>query len=255
MIELVLIRHGQSLWNRENRFTGWHDVDLALQGIEEARHAGQRLAASGRGFDVAFTSLLKRAIRTLWLVLDEMDLMWIPVHRSWRLNERHYGDLQGLDKAETAAKFGDRQVHRWRRGYAIRPPVLDLFDERHPRCDPRYAALTEAELPAGESLQDTEARFLPLWHERIAPDLRAGKRVLIAAHGNSLRALVKHLDDLGEEEVVELNIPTGVPLIYSLDDSLRPLERGYLGDPETIRLATEAVAAQGRAASKGRVQG
>ncbi|WP_025771991.1 2,3-diphosphoglycerate-dependent phosphoglycerate mutase [Thioalkalivibrio sp. HK1] len=255
MIELVLIRHGQSRWNRENRFTGWHDVDLSPQGIEEARMAAKQLAASGRVFDVAFTSLLKRAIRTLWLVLDEMDRMWIPVHRSWRLNERHYGDLQGLDKAETAAKFGERQVHDWRRGYAIRPPALDLADERHPRHDPRYADLTEAELPACESLEDTEARFLPLWRERIAPDLRTGKRVLIAAHGNSLRALVKHLDNLAKEEIVELNIPTGVPLVYSLDDSLRPVERRYLGDPEAIRRATQAVLAQGRAASQERDRG
>ncbi len=250
MIELVLIRHGQSLWNRENRFTGWHDVDLSSQGIEEARHAGSLLAASGHRFDLAFTSLLKRSIRTLWLVLDEMDLMWIPVHRSWRLNERHYGALQGLDKAETAAKFGDRQVHRWRRGYETRPPALDLADERHPRHDPRYAALEAEALPVGESLLDTEARFLPFWEERIAPDLRAKKRVLIVAHGNSLRALVKHLDGLGKEEVVELNIPTGVPMVYSLDESLRPLERRYLGDPEAIRSAAEAVAAQGKAARR-----
>eukprot|EP00119_Amphimedon_queenslandica_P017972 XP_019858391.1 PREDICTED: uncharacterized protein LOC100639040 [Amphimedon queenslandica] len=186
MIELVLIRHGQSLWNRENRFTGWHDIDLSPQGIEEALEAGRLLAASGREFDVAYTSLLKRAIRTLWVALDEMDLMWIPVHRSWRLNERHYGALQGLDKAETAAEYGEGQVHEWRRGYAIRPPALDLADERHPRHDHRYASLGEAELPACESLADTEARFLPFWNERIAPDLRAGKRVLGGAHGDSL---------------------------------------------------------------------
>ena len=247
MIDLVLLRHGESTWNRENRFTGWTDVDLTARGVEEARRAGRLLAQAGHSFDVAYTSLLKRAIRTLWLVLDEMDLMWIPVHRSWRLNERHYGALQGLDKAQTAAKFGDAQVLEWRRSYATPPPALEPDDERSPRRDPRYGALASDELPSTECLRDTVERFLPFWHERLVPELDAGKRVLIAAHGNSLRALVKHLDGTSDDEIVGLNIPTGVPLVYRLDDDLNPVSREYLGDPEEIARAMESVAAQGRA--------
>ena len=247
MIELVLLRHGESVWNRENRFTGWTDVDLTPRGEEEARRAGRLLAGAGHAFDVAYTSLLKRAIRTLWLALDEMDLMWIPVHRSWRLNERHYGALQGLDKAQTAAEYGDAQVLVWRRSYSTPPPALAPGDERHPRGDPRYAALGDAELPLAECLKDTVARFLPFWHERIAPDLEAGKRVLIAAHGNSLRALVKHLDDVSDDEIVGLNIPTGVPLVYRLDGDLNAISHEYLGDPDEVRRAMQSVAAQGRA--------
>jgi len=247
MIELVLLRHGESVWNRENRFTGWTDVDLTARGVEEARRAGRLLAQAGHSFDVAYTSLLKRAIRTLWLVLDEMDLMWVPVHRSWRLNERHYGALQGLDKAQTAAKFGDDQVLVWRRGYATPPPALEPCDERNPRRDPRYAALTGDELPLTECLRDTVERFLPYWHERLVPEIEAGKRMLIAAHGNSLRALVKHLDGMSDEEVIGLNIPTGVPLVYRLDDDLHAISREYLGDPDEIRRAQESVAAQGTA--------
>ena len=246
-IELVLLRHGESTWNQESRFTGWTDVDLTARGAEEARRAGRRLAERGHAFDVAYTSLLKRAIRTLWLVLDEMDLMWIPVHRSWRLNERHYGALQGLDKAQTAAEYGDAQVLVWRRSYSTPPPALAPGDERHPRGDPRYAALGDAELPLAECLKDTVARFLPFWHERIAPDLEAGKRVLIAAHGNSLRALVKHLDDVSDDEIVGLNIPTGVPLVYRLDGDLNAISHEYLGDPDEVRRAMQSVAAQGRA--------
>ena len=251
MIELVLLRHGESVWNRENRFTGWTDVDLTARGTEEARRAGRQLAERGHTFDVAYTSLLKRAIRTLWLVLDEMDLMWIPVHRSWRLNERHYGALQGLDKAQTAAEFGEAQVLAWRRDYSTPPPALVPGDARHPRRDPRYAALNDDELPLTECLRDTVARFLPFWHERIAPDLEAGKRVLIAAHGNSLRALVKHLDCVSDAGIVGLNIPTGIPLVYRLDDALNPLSHEYLGDPEEVRRAMESVAAQGRAKERG----
>ena len=247
MIELVLLRHGESVWNRENRFTGWTDVDLTARGVEEARRAGRLLAQAGHSFDVAYTSLLKRAIRTLWLVLDEMDLMWVPVHRSWRLNERHYGALQGLDKAQTAAKFGDDQVLVWRRSYATPPPALEPCDERNPRRDPRYAALTGDDLPLTECLRDTVERFLPYWHERLVPELEAGKRVLIAAHGNSLRALVKYLDGMSDEEIVGLNIPTGVPLVYRLDDDLHAISRDYLGDPDEIRRAQESVAAQGTA--------
>ena len=250
MIELVLLRHGESVWNRENRFTGWTDVDLTDRGAQEARRAGRRLAQEGYGFDAAYTSLLKRAIRTLWLTLDEMDLMWIPVHRSWRLNERHYGALQGLDKAQTAAQFGDAQVLTWRRSYSTPPPALEPGDDRHPRADPRYGALTDDELPLTECLRDTVARFLPLWRERIAPDLRAGKKVLIAAHGNSLRALVKHLDGVSDEEIVGLNIPTGVPLVYRLDDALNAISHEYIGDPDDIRRAVESVAAQGRARTR-----
>ncbi len=247
MIKLVLLRHGESTWNLENRFTGWTDVDLSPKGIEEAHEAGRLLREGGYTFDVAYTSLLKRAIRTLWITLDEMDLMWLPVHRSWRLNERHYGALQGLNKAETAAKYGDAQVLIWRRSYSDPPPPLTPDDPRHPGRDRRYAGLTPAELPLAESLKDTVARFLPYWHQTIVPDLQAGKRVLIAAHGNSLRALVKHLDDISEEEIVGLNIPTGIPLVYELDDDLTPVRSYYLGDPEAARKAAEAVARQGQA--------
>jgi 2,3-bisphosphoglycerate-dependent phosphoglycerate mutase len=247
MKQLVLLRHGESTWNRENRFTGWTDVDLTEQGIAEAKSAGRVLREKGFGFDLAYTSVLKRAIRTLWLVLDEMDLMWIPVRRSWRLNERHYGALQGLNKAETAAKFGDEQVLIWRRSYDIPPPALEPSDPRHPGKDPRYARLSAAELPLTECLKDTVGRFLPYWHETIAPKVGAGERVLIAAHGNSLRALVKYLDGIGDAEIVGLNIPTGIPLVYELNDELRPLRHYYLGDPAQIAQAVQAVASQGRA--------
>ena len=247
MIELVLLRHGESTWNRENRFTGWNDVDLTGLGVEEARQAGRLLAQAGHSFDVAYTSLLKRAIRTLWIVLDEMDLMWIPVHRSWRLNERHYGALQGLDKAQTAERFGNDQVLTWRRSYTTRPPALDPGDERHPRGDPRYADLDNDELPVTECLRDCVARFLPYWQERLVPELMAGRRMLIAGHGNSLRALVKRLDGISDDEIVGLNLPTGVPLVYRLDKNLDPVSREYLGDPEDVRRAAESVAAQGTA--------
>ncbi len=247
MPNLVLLRHGQSVWNRDNLFTGWTDVDLTERGIAEARQAGQLLREEGFDFDLAYTSVLKRAIRTLWLVLDEMDRMWIPVVRHWRLNERHYGALQGLDKAETAARHGEEQVLVWRRSYSTPPPPLAPGDERHPRREARYAELTDEQLPLAESLGDTVARFLPYWHETIAPSVRAGRRVLIAAHGNSLRALVKYLDDVSEEDIVGLNIPTGVPLVYDLDDDLKPLGSRYLGDQEAIAEAMQAVANQGRA--------
>ncbi len=247
MIKLVLLRHGESTWNLENRFTGWTDVDLTPKGREEARQAGRLLREAGFTFDVAYTSLLKRAIRTLWIALDEMDLMWLPIHPSWRLNERHYGALQGLDKAETAAKYGDAQVLVWRRSYSEPPPLLNLDDERYPGREPRYAGLTAAELPLAESLKDTVARFLPYWHETIVPELEGRRRVLIAAHGNSLRALVKHLDGISEETIVGLNIPTGIPLVYELNDDLTPIRNYYLGDPEAARQAAEAVARQGQA--------
>jgi 2,3-bisphosphoglycerate-dependent phosphoglycerate mutase len=246
MIKLVLLRHGESTWNLENRFTGWHDVDLSPRGVEEAKEAGRLLREGGYVFDLAHTSVLKRAIRTLWITLDGLDQMWIPVAKSWRLNERHYGALQGLNKAETAAKYGDAQVKIWRRSYADPPPALTPDDERYPGRDPRYAALSRDELPLAESLKDTVARFLPYWESAIVPDLRAGKRVLIAAHGNSLRALVKHLDGVSEAEIVELNIPTGIPLVYELDESLRPLRHYYLGDPEAAKRAADAVARQGQ---------
>jgi len=246
MMRVVLLRHGESTWNKENRFTGWTDVDLSEKGRQEARDAGAVLQAEGYTFDIAYTSVLKRAIRTLWIVLDEMDLMWVPVHRSWRLNERHYGALQGLNKAETAAKFGEEQVKIWRRSYAIRPPELTADDQRYPGWEPRYQNLTKDQLPLTECLKDTVARFLPLWHEIIAPSIQSGQRVLIAAHGNSLRALVQYLDNISEEAIVELNIPTGMPLVYELDGNLEPLSRYYLGDPEKVRAATEAVAAQGK---------
>ena len=247
MKKLVLIRHGESDWNRENRFTGWTDVDLSEKGRGEALEGGRVLKAEGYTFDVAFTSVLKRAIRTLWIVLDEMDLMWIPVHRTWRLNERHYGALQGLNKSETAAKFGEDQVKIWRRSYDIPPPLLEASDERYPGHDPRYKSLTAEELPLTECLKDTVERFLPYWHETIAPRVKAGEKVLIAAHGNSLRALVKYLDDISEADIVNLNIPTGMPLVYELDDeTLKPIRSYYLGDPEKVKAAMEAVAAQGK---------
>jgi 2,3-bisphosphoglycerate-dependent phosphoglycerate mutase len=243
---LVIVRHGESTWNQENRFTGWTDVDLTEKGRQEAKEGGQVLTREGFTFDVAYTSLLKRAIRTLWIIQDEMDLMWIPVHGSWRLNERHYGALQGLNKAETAAKFGEDQVKIWRRSYDIPPPELTADDERYPGHDPRYKSLSQAELPLTECLKDTVARVLPLWNQTIAPAIREGRKVLIAAHGNSLRALVMYLDQVPEAAIVELNIPTGMPLVYELDDNLRPLNRYYLGDPEKVKAAMEAVAAQGR---------
>jgi 2,3-bisphosphoglycerate-dependent phosphoglycerate mutase len=241
-----LLRHGESDWNKENRFTGWTDVDLSDKGRQEAHDAGVVLKAGGYTFDVAYTSVLKRAIRTLWMTLDELYLMWIPVHRSWRLNERHYGALQGLNKSETAAKFGEDQVKIWRRSYDIPPPALTPVDERYPGHDPRYKDLTAQDLPLTECLKDTVHRFLPYWHETIAPAVREGRRVLIAAHGNSLRALVKYLDDVSEEAIVGLNIPTGMPLVYELGDDLKPLRSYYLGDPEKVKAAMEAVAAQGK---------
>jgi 2,3-bisphosphoglycerate-dependent phosphoglycerate mutase len=247
MYKLVLVRHGESDWNRENRFTGWTDVDLSEQGLKEARTAGEVLKAEGFTFDVAYTSVLKRAIRTLWIVLDQLDRMWIPVHHSWRLNERHYGALQGLNKAETAAKFGDDQVRIWRRSYDTPPPPLDPQDERFPGRDPRYTALTAEELPLTECLKDTVARMLPHWHDQIAPAVRSGRKVIVAAHGNSLRALVKYLDNIPDDEIIGLNIPTGIPLVYELDADLKPIRHYYLGDPEAIARATKAVADQGKA--------
>ncbi len=244
MIKLVLLRHGESLWNKENRFTGWTDVGLTEKGIREAIEAGCILKKEGYVFDVAYTSVLSRAIKTLWLVLEEMDLMWIPVHRSWRLNERHYGALQGLNKAETAEKHGMEQVKLWRRGYDVRPPALTPDDPRYPGNDPRYADLNPDEIPLTECLKDTVERFLPYWHETIAPSVMAGKRALLSAHGNSLRALVKHLDHIADHEIVGLNIPTGIPLVYELEDDLTPIRSHYLGDPEAVKKATRAVAEQ-----------
>jgi len=247
MHKVVLLRHGESIWDRENRFTGWTDVDLSERGRDEAREAGQALKDGGFGFDLAFTSVLKRAIRTLWIALDEMDLMWIPVRNSWQLNERHYGALQGLNKAETAARFGEQQVKTWRRSYDIPPPALEASDPRHSGNDPRYRELSQAQLPLTECLKDTVARVLPYWNQSIAPDIRAGKRVIVAAHGNSLRALVKVLDEVSDRDIVELNIPTGIPLVYELDAGLRPLRHYYLGDPSRVAAAVSAVAAQGKA--------
>ena len=247
MKKLVLLRHGESIWNKENRFTGWTDVDLSAKGMEEARTAGQTLRKEGYTFDLAFTSVLKRAIRTLWIALDEMDLMWIPVHNSWRLNERHYGALQALNKAETAAKFGEEQVLIWRRSYSIAPPPLEKSDERYPGKDPRYADLLETEMPLTECLKDTVARFLPYWHETIAPVVESGKKVIVAAHGNSLRALVKYLDNISDDEIVGLNIPTGIPLVYELMDDLKPIRSYYLGDPDAVASAMQSVANQGKA--------
>ena len=244
MKTLVLLRHGESDWNRENRFTGWTDVDLSEKGFQEAIQAGQEMKKAGYVFDVAYTSLLKRAIRTLNIALDQMDLQWIPVYKTWRLNERHYGALQGLNKAETAEKHGIEQTNIWRRSYDIPPPALTVDDPRHPGKDPRYASLKADELPLTECLKDTVDRFLPYWHETIAPALRDSRRVLVAAHGNSLRALVKYLDNVSNEDIVGLNIPTGIPLVYELDDDLKPIRHFYLGDPEAIKKATESVAGQ-----------
>lgn len=245
MIKLVLLRHGQSTWNLENRFTGWTDVDLSEQGIREAVSAGRVLKDEGYAFDAVYTSVLKRAIRTTWLALDAMDLMWIPIYNTWRLNERHYGALQGLNKAETAQKYGEAQVKIWRRSYGIQPPALDKNDKRFPGFDPKYKDLKPNELPLTESLKDTVARVMPYWNEVMAPELRKGRKILISAHGNSMRALVKYLDSMSDEAIVELNIPTGIPLVYELDGKLRPLRHYYLGNPEEIRKAAEAVAKQG----------
>jgi 2,3-bisphosphoglycerate-dependent phosphoglycerate mutase len=247
MHTVVLLRHGQSTWNLENRFTGWKDVDLSDEGRAEAREAGRLMKEAGLHFDAAFTSVLTRAIKTLGIALAEMDQLWIPVTKHWRLNERHYGALQGLNKAETAAKHGEAQVKIWRRSYDIPPPPLGPDDERYLGKDPRYASLTPEEFPAAESLKDTVARFLPYWHETIAPEIARGRRVLIAAHGNSLRALVKYLDNVGDAEIVELNIPTGIPLVYELDDRLEPIRHVYLGDPDAAAKAAAAVAAQSAA--------
>ncbi|MFX1339565.1 MAG: 2,3-diphosphoglycerate-dependent phosphoglycerate mutase [Promethearchaeota archaeon] len=247
MIKLVLLRHGESTWNKENRFTGWTDVDLSEKGIDEAKKAGKRLKEEGFTFDMAYTSVLKRGIRTLWIVLDEMDLMWIPVYRSWRLNERHYGALQGFYKSKMASEVGEEQVLIWRRSYDIPPPALKTSDPRYPGNDPRYKDLNPNDIPLTECLKDTVERFIPYWHETIAPTLKTGKRVLISAHGNSLRALVKYLDNISEEEIVELNIPTGIPLVYELDEDLKPIEHYYLGDTEEIQKAVQAVADQGKA--------
>jgi 2,3-bisphosphoglycerate-dependent phosphoglycerate mutase len=245
-MKLVLLRHGESIWNLEDKFTGWTDVDLSSGGLAEARAAGKTLKENGYSFDVAFTSVLKRAIRTLWLVLDEMDLMWIPVYRSWRLNERHYGALQGLNKADVSRKAGEKQVHIWRRSYDARPPALEKTDARYPGKDPKYSELGESELPAAESLRDTVARFMPYWNEVLAPTLKSGKHVLISAHGNSLRALVKYLDNISDKEIVDLNIPTGIPLVYEIDEKLKPIAHFYLGDEEKVRKAIDAVAKQGQ---------
>jgi 2,3-bisphosphoglycerate-dependent phosphoglycerate mutase len=246
MHTVVLLRHGESTWNRENRFTGWTDVDLSERGLVEAQDAGRLLRDGGYGFDVAYTSVLKRAIRTLWIALDALDLLWIPVTKSWRLNERHYGALQGLNKTETAAKHGEAQTKIWRRSYDIPPPPLTLDDPRHPSRDPRYKGLNANELPLTESLKETVARFLPYWHETIAPAIASGQRVLLAAHGNSLRALVKYLDNIPESEIVELNIPTGIPLVYELNDDLKPIRHYYLGDPAAAAAAAARVANQAK---------
>ena len=247
MIKLVLLRHGESTWNKENRFTGWTDVDLSEKGLVEAKKAGETLKKEGLVFDVAYTSVLKRAIRTLWITLDGMDLMWIPVYNSWRLNERHYGALQGLNKSETASKYGEDQVLVWRRSYDTPPPVLEKTDPRYPGSDPRYKNLDKKNIPLTECLKDTVDRFLPYWHETIAPAVKSGKRVIIAAHGNSLRALVKYLDNISDNDIVSLNIPTALPLVYELDDNLKPIKHYYLGDPEEVKKAMDAVANQGKA--------
>jgi 2,3-bisphosphoglycerate-dependent phosphoglycerate mutase len=244
-MKLVLLRHGESIWNLEDKFTGWTDVDLSDRGIAEAKEAGKMLRANGYSFDVAFTSVLKRAIRTLWLVMEEMDLMWIPVCRSWRLNERHYGALQGQNKAEVSARVGEEQVHIWRRSYDIRPPALERTDARYPGNEPKYRELTENELPLAESLKDTVARFMPYWNEVLAPTLRSGKHVIVSAHGNSLRAMVKYLDNITDKEIVDVNIPTGIPLVYEIDERLKPLSHSYLGDAEKVRKAIDEVAKQG----------
>jgi len=247
VVRLVLLRHGESICNKMNSFGGWIDTDLSDKGVEEARKAGQLLKEQGYSFDIAFTSVLKRAIRTLWIVLDEMDLMWIPVYRSWRLNERHYGSLQGLNKSETAAKFGEEQVLIWRRSYDMRPPSLRETDEMYPGNDPRYRDLDKEDLPLAESLRDTTTRLLPYWHETIMPAIKAGKRAILSAHGNSLRALMKYLDHIADDDIMRVNIPTGMPLVYELDDSLRSTKSYYLGDPEEVKKAMELVAHQGKA--------
>jgi 2,3-bisphosphoglycerate-dependent phosphoglycerate mutase len=247
MIKLVLLRHGESIWNRENRFTGWTDVDLSEKGIKEAKEAGKILKREGYVFDLAFTSVLKRAIRTLWITLDEMDLMWIPVKLSWRLNERHYGALQGLDKSETARKYGEGQVLIWRRSYDVPPPALKKADPRNAATDPRYSKLAADQIPLAESLKDTYGRCLPYWHKSIAPALRSGKRVIVAAHGNSLRAMVKYLDNMPDDEIVKLNIPTGIPLVYELGADLKKRKSYYLASEEELRKAQQAVADQGKA--------
>lgn len=246
MHTLVLIRHGQSVWNLENRFTGWTDVDLSAQGLAEAADAARLLKAEGLGFDRCHTSFLRRAIRTLWIILDDMDLMWLPVETHWRLNERHYGALQGLNKAETARQYSPEQVFQWRRGFAVQPPPLEPGDGRFPGFDPRYASLAPAELPNGESLKDTIARVMPYWHEVLAPQIRAGQRLLVAAHGNSLRGLVKYLDGMDDAAVMDLNLPTGAPLVYTLDAELRSVSRRYLGEPEAVERAARAVAEQAK---------
>ena len=246
MKKIVLLRHGESTWNKENIFTGWTDVDLSEKGFGEAEEAGRILKEQGFVFDIAFTSVLKRAARTLWLVLDKMDIMWLPVHYDWRLNERHYGALQGLNKAQTAEKYGEDQVKLWRRSYDVRPPALEESDPRYPGHDPRYKGLTKAQLPLTECLKDTVERFLPCWHDLIVPAVRSGKSVLVSAHGNSLRALVKHIDDIPDDIIPGVNIPTGVPLVYEFDDALKPIRHYYLGDPEKVKEAIEAVAAQAK---------
>lgn len=250
MYKLVLMRHGESQWNLENRFTGWGDVDLTEAGRQQAWDAGKLLAEKGYAFDLAFSSVLKRAIRTLWITLDSLEQMYVPVHNNWRLNERHYGNLQGLNKAETAAKFGDEQVLIWRRAYAIAPEPMPLDDPRHPKFDARYARLTPEQLPATECLKDTVERVLPFWNDSIAPAVKSGRRVLVAAHGNSLRALIKHIDNVSDEDIVNLNIPTGQPLVYELDEALKPIRHYYLADPAVIEAAMAAIAAQGKAQNK-----
>jgi len=247
MKKIVLLRHGESTWNKENRFTGWTDVDLSEKGVSEGHRAGKALKDAGFVFDIAYTSLLKRAIKTLWITLEDMDLMWIPVHNSWRLNERHYGALQGLNKSETASKYGEDQVLVWRRSYDVPPPPLEKNDPRSPANDPRYKDLTKGDIPFTECLKDTVARFLPYWHETIAPAVKSGKQVIIAAHGNSLRALVKYLDNVSDKDIVGMNIPTGLPLVYELTDDLKAIRNYYLGDPEEVKKAMEAVANQGKA--------
>jgi len=245
-MKLVLLRHGESLWNKENRFTGWTDVDLTAKGVAEAKKAGQLFKEEGYTFDIAYTSVLKRAIHTLWSVMDETDLAWIPVYRSWRLNEKHYGALQGLNKSETALKYGEEQVLKWRRSYDVRPPVLKETDKRHPIFDLKYQKINKDELPATECLKDTVERFLPYWHEMIVPSIQKKLKVLIVAHGNSLRALVKYLDNLSEEEILKRNIPTGIPLVYELDEDLKPIKNYYLGDQEEIKKAIDSVKNQGK---------
>lgn len=244
MKKLVLLRHGESTWNKENRFTGWTDVDLSEKGVQEAVAGGKTMKDAGLVFDVAYTSVLKRAVKTLWLALEQMDLMWIPIHNTWRLNERHYGALQGLNKAETAERHGMEQTHIWRRSYDVPPPALTPDDPRHPSHDPRYANVSAADLPLTECLKDTVERFLPYWHEVVAPAVKSGQRVIIAAHGNSLRALIKYLDNIPDADIVELNVPTGIPLVYELDDDLKPIRHYYLGDQDAIKKAAEAVANQ-----------